>query len=76
MSTYTPPGQPTLDRDTYLSAVAAMEQYGDLATQHAARQSTRHEKRDDLQGSSHWDRVIVAILELERTWLRSDESCN
>ncbi len=76
MSTFTPPSQLSHDRDTYLSAVAVMEQYGELATQHAARQSTRHEKRDDLEGSSHWDRVIVAILELERTWLRSDESCN
>ena len=51
-------------------------QYGDQATQFAARQSASHEKRDDFQGSTYWDRVIVAILELERTWLRSDETRN
>ncbi len=76
MLTSTPPGQHILDRDTYLGAIAMMEQHGDQATQFAARQSTSHEKRDDLQGSTYWDRVIVAILELERTWLRSDETCN
>ncbi len=76
MSMSTPPGQHILDRDAYLNAVAAIEQFGDRATQYAAGQSTRHEKRDDFAGSSHWDRVIVAILELERTWLRSDESCH
>ena len=76
MSMSLPPCQPIVDRDTYLSAVAAMAQFGESATQYAARQSTMHEKRDDFEGSSHWDRVIVAILELELMRLGSDEICH
>jgi hypothetical protein len=71
-----PPGQRMLYRDLYLGAIAAIEAHGDKATQYAARQSAKFEKCDDYQASTYWDGVILAILELERSWLRSDETCN
>jgi hypothetical protein len=76
MAEFTSPGLRSIDRETYLTAVEVLEQYGERATQFAAKQSTKHEHQEDMLGSRHWDRVIVAILELERTWLRKDEMCN
>ncbi len=76
MSIIVPPGQDALDRETYMSAISAMEEFGDRATEFAAKRSARSEIREDYQASRHWDRVIMAILELERTWLRSGESLN
>lgn len=76
MSMYSPPRTHLFDRDTYVTAIAIMKQHGDRATEFAAKQSTKRERRADPHGSQDWDEIIVAILELERTWLRADESCN
>ena len=70
---FQPAGRTYIDRDTYMTAVAMIDKYGDDATKHAARRSSRFENDDDAQGSCYWDDVIVAILELERAWLRPGE---
>jgi hypothetical protein len=67
-------GRLVIDRDTYLTAIAVMNEHGDEATKHAARRSFTLEKAEDAIGSLYWDEVIVAILELERTWLRPGEN--
>ena len=68
-----PAGRSYIDRDTYMTAVAMIDEFGGEATKHAARRSSRFEREEDAQGSWYWDHVIVAILELERTWLRPGE---
>ncbi len=69
-------GQFFIDRDTYLTAIAVIDEYGGEATKHAAKRSSTFEKQKDAHGSWYWDRVIVAILELERTWRRRGETLN
>ncbi len=69
-------GRLVIDRDTYLTAIAVIDEFGGEATQHAAKRSSKFEKKEDALGSWYWDQVIVAILELERTWRRRGEMLN
>ncbi len=69
-------GRLFIDRDTYLTAIAVINEDGGEATKHAAKRSSKFEKEEAALGSWYWDRVIVAILELERTWQRRGEILN
>ncbi len=66
-------GQLFIDRHTYLTAIAVIDEYGGEATKHAAKRSSKFEKEEDALGSQYWDGVIVAILGLDRTWRRPGE---
>ncbi len=73
-SGYHQSGRLFIDRDTYMTAIAIIDEYGCDATKHAAKRSSQFENEEDAHGSWYWDHVIVAILELERTWRRPGET--
>ena len=64
------------EREVILTAAAVMELHGEEALRHATSRVIELEKTGDDVRREAWDQVTLAILELERSWLRPGEQSN
>ena len=64
------------EREVYLTAAAVIDLHGEEALRHATSRVIELEKTGDEIGREVWDQVTLAILELERSWLRPGELTN
>lgn len=64
------------EREIYLTAAAVIELHGEEALRHATSRVIELEKTGDENRREVWDQITLAILELERSWLRPGELTN